>query len=43
MMNISGPVCIADGCEEALDYSYDTERETQICYDCSDFANEEEE
>ena len=43
VINISGPVCIADGCEEALDYSYDTERETQICYDCSDFANEEEE
>jgi hypothetical protein len=43
VINISGPLCIADGCEEALDYSYDTEKETQICYDCSDFANEEEE
>ena len=43
VINISGPVCIAEGCEEALDYSYDTEKETQICYDCSDFANEEEE
>ena len=34
VVNISGPLCIADGCEEPLDYSYDTERETQLCYDC---------
>ena len=33
-INISDAICIGDGCEEPLDYSYDTERETQLCYDC---------
>ena len=43
VINISGPLCIADGCEEALDYRYDTEKETQICCDCSGGDEDEEE
>ena len=43
VINISGPLCIADGCEEALDYRYDTEKETQICCDCSGGDEDEDE